>query len=87
MNPSNPATNGTEKVVTGTELADLRAELEQEHARLDDSDLRYHAIEDALRRIDEGGYGVCTECHEPIPYGRLLVMPETLYCVTCGPRA
>jgi len=23
-------------------------------------------------------------CHNPIPYGRLLVVPEATYCVGCG---
>jgi DnaK suppressor protein len=48
---------------------------------------RYEAILDALRRIEEGAYGRCAGCGNPIPFGRLLVMPESTYCVACGPRA
>jgi RNA polymerase-binding transcription factor DksA len=45
---------------------------------------RHQIVDDALRRIEEGTYGTCVSCHEPIPYGRLLVMPEATYCVSCG---
>jgi RNA polymerase-binding transcription factor DksA len=47
---------------------------------------RHQTILDALQRIETGTYGVCVGCHTPIPYGRLLVMPESAHCVACGPR-
>ena len=37
----------------------------------------------ALRRMENGTYGVCTECDRPIPFGRLLVMPEAATCAEC----
>ncbi len=40
-------------------------------------------IEDAIKRIDEGTYGVCEECETPIPNERLMIMPFTRYCVSC----
>jgi len=39
------------------------------------------AIEEALQRIDEGTYGLCTECGERIPPRRLEVMPFAVRCV------
>jgi DnaK suppressor protein len=51
------------------------------------TETRHAAILDALRRLDEGSYGVCESCGQSIPYGRLLVMPETKHCVSCGARA
>lgn len=48
---------------------------------------RHGAIVEALRRIAEGTYGRCAVCRDPIPFGRLLVMPEVEHCVACGPRA
>ncbi len=47
---------------------------------------RYAAIVDALTRLDAGTYGICVGCDGPIPFGRLLVMPEATRCITCGPR-
>ena len=42
------------------------------------------AVVSALNRLAQGTYGICVVCQEPIPYGRLLAMPETTYCVSCG---
>ena len=40
-------------------------------------------IEEALQRIADGEYGVCEECEEEIPLGRLKVVPFARYCVRC----
>ena len=45
---------------------------------------RYDAIVNALDRLAAGSYGTCVECDNPIPYGRLIVMPEALHCITCS---
>lgn len=37
----------------------------------------------ALRRIDEGGYGVCLHCEEDINVKRLNAVPWTPFCITC----
>jgi RNA polymerase-binding protein DksA len=44
------------------------------------------ALEDiafALARIDDGSYGLCTDCGVPIGPERLAAMPQTKHCVTC----
>lgn len=40
-------------------------------------------IEEALRRLDDGSYGVCESCDEPIGAKRLKAMPFSLLCVKC----
>jgi RNA polymerase-binding transcription factor DksA len=40
-------------------------------------------IRDALRRLDEGGYGSCEGCGAPIPFDRLEVIPHARRCVAC----
>ena len=37
----------------------------------------------ALSHIDEPEFGLCRECGEPIPLGRILLMPESTMCVPC----
>ncbi len=37
----------------------------------------------ALRRIEEGTYGLCTECGTSIPLDRLEVFPEVATCIDC----
>ena len=43
-------------------------------------------IEEALERIEEGSYGICEECGEPISIKRLEVKPTAIYCVECKSR-
>lgn len=40
-------------------------------------------IQDALRRLDEGVYGVCEECGEAIGIERLKARPVTTLCIEC----
>ncbi|NVN91207.1 MAG: TraR/DksA family transcriptional regulator [Desulfuromonadales bacterium] len=44
---------------------------------------KLHAIDEALLRINEGEYGICEECEEEIPLGRLKAMPFARHCVRC----
>ena len=43
-------------------------------------------IDEALERIEEGTYGICEECGEPISVKRLEVKPTAIYCVECKSR-
>lgn len=40
-------------------------------------------IEDALRRISDGTYGVCAWCGRQIPDARLQLLPNATLCVSC----
>ena len=40
-------------------------------------------IEEALEAIEDGDYGLCEECEEPINEKRLLLMPFARLCVRC----
>lgn len=40
-------------------------------------------VKDALKRIEDGTYGICEECGEPISEKRLDVRPVTTCCVEC----
>ncbi len=48
---------------------------------------RHEALVAALRRLEAGTYGRCLGCDDPIPFGRLAVMPEATHCIACGARA
>lgn len=43
-------------------------------------------VQDALRRIESGTYGVCYECDEPISVKRLDAVPWAKFCVSCQER-
>ena len=40
-------------------------------------------INEALKRIDEGSYGSCQNCEEPIEVRRLQARPTTTLCIAC----
>lgn len=42
------------------------------------------AIEAALKRIDDGTYGVCVRCGDPIGEERLDVVPQAPMCRDCA---
>jgi DnaK suppressor protein len=35
-------------------------------------------------KINDKDFGICLKCHKPIPLGRILIRPESLYCVNCA---
>jgi len=40
-------------------------------------------VDDALKRIELGAYGICESCDEEIDRDRLLAMPFTKLCLSC----
>ena len=41
-------------------------------------------MERALIRINDPDFGLCRECEEPIPFARLMIVPESDLCVRCA---
>ena len=41
-------------------------------------------MERALAMIDAPDFGLCQECEEPVPFARLMVVPESDCCVQCA---
>jgi RNA polymerase-binding protein DksA len=64
-----------------------QAELEQTSALAETEEQRdwteASAVERALQRVDDGRYGDCLGCGEPIPLKRLLVQPAAELCIEC----
>ena len=58
-------------------------EREKSLALLAALDNRLAAIDDALKAIELGFYGICQRCGEKIPKERLEVKPEATLCITC----
>jgi len=44
---------------------------------------RLREINEALRRIEQGSYGICEGCNKEIPRKRLEVFPSARHCVEC----
>jgi DnaK suppressor protein len=64
--------------------ADAEAELEIQLHRTDGRLLQ--AIEEALGRINQHGYGICESCQRPIARARLEAVPWTRHCRDCKNR-
>jgi DnaK suppressor protein len=62
---------------TAFERQHVAALLQQARAHLDD-------LDQALKRLEQGGYGRCEGCGEPIPAERLEVRPAATTCVRCA---
>ena len=42
-----------------------------------------YQIDDALKRLDDGSYGVCQQCNAPIVMSRLKAVPYASLCIGC----
>ena len=47
---------------------------------------RVNRLSAALDRLNDGEYGTCVECEEPISPARLQALPEVQTCVRCQDR-
>lgn len=68
----------------GNHLADDATdtfEQERQIALLRTMETVLREIDDALARMDEGTYGICIDCRQPIPAERLEARPYALRCV------
>ena len=42
-----------------------------------------YQIDDALKRLDDGSFGVCQQCSQSIAMSRLKAVPYASLCITC----
>ena len=62
---------------TGTNEVHIQLKVKQTDAKI------LQAIEEALWRMEQGTYGICRDCGEPIAAARLTAIPWTRVCITC----
>lgn len=65
-------------------VAHLIADLDQAEISRDVAELR--ELEAARRRIADGTYGLCADCGDDIPPGRLRAQPAAARCLACQSR-
>jgi len=70
---------GDDQADTGTKTFEREQEISLANGILE----RVTQVERALERLDEGGYGWCERCGNPIPVERLAAFPSATLCVTC----
>ena len=42
-----------------------------------------YQIDDALKRLDEGSFGICQQCSQPVTMSRLKAVPYASLCISC----
>ncbi len=73
-----PMTYGSQ-AAAATHVADQQRDL----ALRDHNTQHLAAVESALARLDDGTYGRCTACHQPIAPDRLEALPWAALCIDC----
>lgn len=58
-------------------------EREKSGALLESLETQLASVEDALRAMEKGTYGICERCGEAIAPARLEVKPEATLCIKC----
>lgn len=53
-------------------------------ATLRQAEEKFALLNEALKRVKDDDFGLCLRCKNPIPTGRLLLMPQSRYCVNCA---
>jgi DnaK suppressor protein len=62
-----------------TETAELENRMALEKRILD----QLAEVENALGKFDNGTYGICEVCGQPIPLARLEALPQARLCMNC----
>jgi RNA polymerase-binding transcription factor DksA len=78
------------EAVDGQHPGDIGSDLfdrEKDLGQLEDVERELREIEEALKRLDEGTYGMCEVCGRPIPDERLEADPTARYDVEHEPRS
>jgi DnaK suppressor protein len=71
--PTNHMADEGSNVYERERLLTIRTELEE----------RALLVEAAQARIEDGTYGTCQRCDQPIPEARLEALPFAMYCIEC----
>lgn len=61
-------------------VADSLESLEENTAILNDLEIRYNEVKQALIRIEAGTFGICSVCKQPIESDRLAANPAATTC-------
>jgi len=63
------------------------AERELAIRNLDRESHLFRNVRAALRRINDGSFGICVHCEEEISMKRLQAVPWTAFCIKCQEKA
>ncbi len=53
-------------------------------ASLSRAKIKLEQLKSVLSDLNDPDFGICVECDEDIPIGRIMLMPESRFCVRCA---
>jgi DnaK suppressor protein len=68
---------------TQDDEAQINSERDIEFAINENETAQLQSIDEALKRITQGVYGLCLECGTRLPRERLLAAPQATRCMAC----
>ncbi|MFJ2031420.1 TraR/DksA family transcriptional regulator [Streptosporangium sp. NPDC087985] len=68
---------------SAADAGSVLTDADRNRAMLEVATRHRRSVLEALRRLDEGLYGLCADCGGPVPEGRLEARPEAVRCVRC----
>jgi DnaK suppressor protein len=69
------------------DVASDNYEVEFSLGRASDEQNILYTIDEALKRVEDGTYGSCTQCGKQIPKKRLAALPHTELCIACQSKS
>jgi RNA polymerase-binding protein DksA len=69
------------------DIATVTFDREMDYTLEDNEEAKLAAIEAALERIEQGTYGLCQNCGNPIAEERLEALPYAELCIDCKRRS
>lgn len=82
-----PGRDSAERLGAGSDIPVETFSDELDEGMEEDLRASLDEVEEALRRVDEGTYGLCVDCGEPIPDKRLVALPASARCMDCQRKA
>ncbi|MFK5959268.1 MAG: TraR/DksA C4-type zinc finger protein [Lutibacter sp.] len=53
-------------------------------ASLRQAESKLRNLQRVFSQLGSNEFGICLKCKQPIPLGRILIRPESLFCVNCA---
>lgn len=48
------------------------------------AEIKLSGLKYALNRINDDDFGLCARCEQPIPLGRIMLVPHSRFCAHCA---
>ena len=82
-----PGRDSAERLGAGSDDVVETLTNELDEGMEDDLQASLDEVDEALKRIGDGTYGICIDCGQPIPDKRLEALPASARCIECQSKS